>query len=145
MQAPTTTAAPGDREEPTTLARQLCRRVLSAAKTVDDQARITSVSRWDTDNSTLLRINTGLGSPMQLAERLRAVFPLAKVSLTENVVEGTTEAQILVPSDGEQRELARALAEDVPVARRVRAAARGLAVAALVAFCVLVTANALTR
>lgn len=144
MHAPTTTAA-DDRGEATTLARQLCRRVLSTAKTVDDQARITSVSRWDNDNSTLLRISTQLGTPVQLAQTLRRVFPLAKVSLTENVVEGTTEAQILVPSDDEQRDLARALAGDVPLARRTRSLVRALAIAALVAFCVLVTTNALTR
>ena len=145
MQTPTTTPVAGDQQPTTTLARQLCRRVLSTAKAVDDQARITSVSRWDADNSTLLRISTQLGTPVQLAQALRAVFPLAKVSLTENVVDGTTEAQILVPSDDEQRDIARALAGDVPLTKRVRTVVQGLAIAALAAFCILVTANALTR
>lgn len=143
MDDPVTTAGSG--EGTATLARQLCRRVLSTAKTVDDTARITSVSRWDRDNATLLRISTNSGMPVSLADMLRKVFPLAKVALVENVVEGTTEAQILVPSNEEQRDIARSLAEEAPAAQRARTLARGLGLAALVAFCTLVTANALTR
>lgn len=143
MDDPVTTAGSG--EGTATLARQLCRRVLSAAKTVDDTARITSISRWDRDNATLLRISTNSGMPVSLADMLRKVFPLAKVALVENVVEGTTEAQILVPSNEEQRDIARSLAEEAPAAQRARTLARGLGLAALVAFCTLVTANALTR
>ena len=142
MDDPVATAGDG---AGTTLARQLCRRVLSTAKTVDDTARITSVSRWDRDNATLLRISTNSGTPLSLTDMLRKVFPLAKVALVENVVEGTTEAQILVPSNEEQRDIARSLAEEAPAAQRVRTLARGLGLAALMAFCTLVTANALTR
>lgn len=141
MDDPVATAGGGEG----TLARQLCRRVLSTAKTVDDTARITSVSRWDRDNATLLRISTNSGTPLSLADMLRKVFPLAKVALVENVVEGTTEAQILVPSNEEQRDIARSLAEEAPAAQRARTLARSLGLAALVAFCTLVTANALTR
>ena len=86
MDDPVATAGSGEG----TLARQLCRRVLSTAKTVDDTARITSVSRWDRDNATLLRISTNSGTPLSLTDMLRKVFPLAKVALVENVVEGTT-------------------------------------------------------
>ena len=141
MNDPVATAGGGEG----TLARQLCRRVLSTAKTVDDSARITSVSRWDHDNATLLRISAGSGTPFSLADTLRRVFPLAKVALIENVAEGTTEAQILMPSSDEQRDIARSLAEEAPVAQRVRALARGLGLAALLAFCTMATANALTR
>lgn len=125
-----------------TLAQQLCRRVLSTVNTVDDNASITSVSRWDHDNATLVRIRAGKaqsGAPHGIVVALRRAWPLACVSVVENLIEGTTEAQMLVPSHDEQRGLAHQKAFDSTLARRVRVFVRFVALAALLSFVIVVT------
>jgi len=127
-----------------TLAQRLCQRVLSTVSSVDGEAKITSVSRWDHDRATLVRIRSGGdgGAPFGIADALRKRWPLAVVSMVENVMEGVTEAQILVPSREEQHALARERAMRSPTARRLRALARCVALAAALSFVVLATANA---
>ena len=127
-----------------TLAQQLCRRVLNSMHAVDASASITSVSRWDHDNATLVRIRASEaheGAPHGVVAALRQHWPLARVSLVENLVEGTTEAQMLVPSTDEQRMLARDQAFELNGARRARAFAKAVALAALLSFVVLVTSS----
>jgi len=131
-----------------TRAEQLCRRVLSTVSAVDDAASIASVSRWDHDQATLVRVRAGGcasdggGAPFRIVDALRHAWPLAVVSLVENVIEGTTEAQMLVPSRAEQRELARQQALASRGARRLRLVAKVAALAAMLSFVVLATANA---
>lgn len=128
-----------------TLAQKLCRRVLSTVHDVDGNASITSVSRWDHDSATLVRVRAGEangGTPFGLVDALKRAWPLARVSLVENVVEGTTEAQMLVPSREEQRDIARQQAYDSRLARRVRLFAKLATLAATLSFVVLATANA---
>ena len=79
---------------------------------------------------TLVRVRSGAASsassnPASLASALRAAWPLAHVGVVENFIEGTFEAQVVVPPVKEQRELAHAA-----MARRVwagRMATLGLA------------------
>jgi hypothetical protein len=126
----------------TSLARQLCRRVLSTVQTVDNEASITSVSRWDHDNATLVRIRaSGSQTPHGILNALKRAWPLACVSLVENVVEGTTEAQMLVPSRDEQQVLARQQALTAISTRITRAILRLVACATLVSFLVVTTSK----
>lgn len=129
----------------TSLATQLCRRVLSTVQAVDTDASITSVSRWDHDSATLVRIRAG-GSqtPHGILSALKHAWPLARVSLVENVVEGTTEAQMLVPSRDEQQVLARGQALSTTSTRITRLLVRLVACAALVSFAVVTTSNLYT-
>lgn len=131
--------------KPVTLAQQLCRRVLSTVQNVDRDASIASVSRWDHDCSTLVRVRAGqgqTGTPFGILDALKQAWPLARVSLVENIMEGTTEAQMLVPSHDEQREIAHQQAFESRTARRVRNFTKITALAALISFVVLVTADA---
>jgi hypothetical protein len=91
----------------------LCKSILKNVKTFDDEAHITSVSRRDTDvggGGILVRLATNAASPGML-ESLRASWPLASVSMVKNPVDGRTEAQVLLPSDDDQREMAKTLAQ----------------------------------
>lgn len=98
------------------LAKRLCDRVLKTAREVDGEASISTVSKWDVDNATLVRVRSGLSSaqPLALLRALKASFPLATVSSTENLVNGHVEAQILLPSHHEQCDIARELASQLP-------------------------------
>ena len=130
--------------EATTLARRLCQGVLATVSNVDSGATITSVARWERDSATLVRIRAGsdAGAPLGIVHALKQKWPLAVVSMVENVVEGVTEAQLLVPSMEGQRALARDEAMQSPTVRRLRALTRCVALAAVLSFAVLVTANA---
>lgn len=106
-----------------TMAQKLCRRILTTVQSVDADASISSVSKWDNDDSTLVRVRTsGLAtaSTSLIVGALRAAWPLASVSIVENVVDGTSEAQVLVPSLDDQRSIAQQHALDTPLARALR-------------------------
>ena len=133
--AAATTALRAPVSQESTLAQQLCRRVLNTVHSIDARASIASVSRWEHDNSTLVRIRTVHDGSMDgLVSTLRRAWPLARVSLVENMVEGYTQAQILVPSADEQRSLARAQAFENNGARQTRLMAKAVAFAALLSF-----------
>jgi hypothetical protein len=102
-------SAPTDESE--SLAQRVCRRVLRTAQTVDKDASLASVARLDGNaEATLVRVRAGHLStnPASLAAALRAAWPLAHVAVVENYIEGTYEAQVVVPAVKEQRELAHA-------------------------------------
>ena len=90
------------------LAQRICRRVLTTARAIDPGASITSVAQLNEDNdATLVRVATGADvNPASLVARLRSAWPLAHVAVVENYVDGTHEAQVVVPSQTEQRRLA---------------------------------------
>lgn len=92
------------------MARSVCERILERAKQFDDSAQIASVSRRDADDGILVRLATSAGSS-GLVKALREACPLASVCLVENRVCGRTEAQVLLPSETEQRQIAKGLAE----------------------------------
>lgn len=149
MQAPSVDPPPpatrSDGNQHTSLAQRLCRLVLTTAQAADPASRITSVSRWEKDDSTLLRVRTTSAGPFAAAEALRKRWPLANVSIVENLVDGYAEAQILVPSGEEELERARALASSSLVLRRLGLLGRTLGLAAVLCFATMVTANAIVR
>ena len=58
----------------------------------------------------LVRLVTTAGS-LGMVQALRDAWPLASVSLVENLVDGRTEAQVLLPNEAEQRQVAKAIAQ----------------------------------
>ena len=104
---------PSEETQTQTLTQRICRRVLSTAQSVDATATISSVARLEEDNdATLVRLRAGSSSkfdPASLISVLRSAWPLAHVSVVENVIEGTHEAPVVVPSKQEQREIAHAI------------------------------------
>ena len=110
------------------MAEGVCERILSAAKRLDAAAKITSVSRRDADDGILVRLAAHEDKTLALTRALRAAWPLASVSTVENLVNGHTEAQVLLPSEAEQQEIAKSLAERSPLQRPLRLAANVLMV-----------------
>lgn len=63
------------------------------------------------DDGILVRVATKMGQGRSgLVQALRDQWPLASVSLVENLVDGHTEAQVLLPNESEQRHLAKIMA-----------------------------------
>jgi|TARA_B100000809_G_C15124628_1_gene525674 hypothetical protein len=90
----------------------VCENILKRAQQFDEDARISSVSRRDMDDGILVRVATKVGNgPSGLVQALRDQWPLASVSLVQNLVDGHTEAQVLLPNESEQRHLAKIMAQ----------------------------------
>lgn len=115
------------------MAQALCRRVLSVAKGIDDDASISAVTKVLADGGgTLVRVRaSGLDKPSLVASALRAAMPLSVISLVENVVEGTCEAQVLLPELQVQRAIARSEVRARPWAVAMAMISEGLACAAV--------------
>ncbi len=84
--------------------------ILALVKKIDSTSRISSVSRRDADDGVLVRLVTSDDS-LGVLRALRDALPLASVSLVENLVDGRTEAQLLLPNSSEQRTIATHLAQ----------------------------------
>ena len=110
------------------MAEGVCERILNAARRLDAAAKITSVSRRDADDGILVRLAAHKDKTLALTNALRAAWPLASVSTVENLVNGHTEAQVLLPSEAEQQEIAKSLAERSPLQRPLRLVANVLMV-----------------
>ena len=108
------------------MAEGVCEHILSSAKQFDAAAKITSVSRRDVDDGILVRLAAHKDKTAALTKALRAAWPLASVSTVENLVNGHTEAQVLLPSEPEQQEIAKSLALNAPLQRPLRLAANVL-------------------
>ena len=128
-------------EPKTSLAQRLCERVLSTVHQVDSGATISSVSRWESDDSTLVRVKTSTASmSIAMTNALKCAWPLANVSMMESVLDGTTEAQILLPSETEQRCIAYDLVMESPRVRLLRQLTKFVSFAGMMAFVIAVTA-----
>ena len=108
--------------------------ILSKVKEFDAAARVSSVSRRDADDGVLVALETTVDSP-GLLKSLREAWPLANISLVKNVMNGRTQAQVLLPNERDQQEIAKGLARASAWQRPLRLVANGLA-ALLVAACV---------
>ena len=122
------------------LTDRLCSSVLSIARAEDDGARITSMAKWEHDDSTLLRVSADAVTMPSIAAALRRRLPLASVGIVEDVMNGTQQAQLLVPSGADQLRRASAMATETRgvvilggLARALGAAAALVVVAAVVA------------
>jgi hypothetical protein len=123
------------------LAARLGTAVETAARVVDATARISSISRWDHDDSTLLRVSTDTGASFGVADTLRRRWPLATVCVVNDDVNGMTQTQILVPSGEDQRHLASSLASESGMARWLAAVSKVLAAVAVGWFVAVVALN----
>ena len=117
------------------MAGALYERVLEKAREFDAGARISSITRRDADDGVLVRLATGKADSIDLVQSLRVSWPLATVSQVKNLMNGRTETQVLLPNEGEQREIALALARQSTWQRPLRLLANGL-VALLAIACV---------
>lgn len=84
--------------------------ILRRATALDMHASIAGIARRDADDSTLVRIRTSSDTSLGMLEALRAAWPLATVSLVQNLVDGKTEAQMLLPNEEDQLAHAKLLA-----------------------------------
>ena len=109
--------------------------VLQKAQELDAGTRITFVSRRDADDSVLVRLAPTKSDSQPLMQALRASWPLASISLVKNLVNGRTEAQMLLPNEDDQREIAKMLAQQSPLQKPLRLLANSL-IALLALACV---------
>tara|TARA_B100000902_G_C27225211_1_gene871782 strand:+ start:332 stop:724 length:393 start_codon:yes stop_codon:yes gene_type:complete len=108
--------------------------ILQKVKEFDAGARVASISRRDADDGVLVRLDTKTKADGML-QSLREAWPLASVSVVKNLITGRTEAQVLLPNEREQLEIAKSLAHASPWERPLRLLANGL-VALLAVACV---------
>ena len=128
-------------ESTQTLAERLGRGVLNTAQAVDATARISSIARWEHDDSTLLKVSTDSGTPFNVADVLRRRWPLATVSIVHNVISGHREAQVLVPSSVDQFKRANDMAKESSTALWLSLLVRVLGAAAMICFGAIVVSN----
>lgn len=112
-------------------AYRFCESLLEHVRPIDKGAEIASVSRRDYDDATLVRVRTSNEGSSRVLGALRSLLPLARVSLVQNVMSGQTEAQVLLPSAEEKREIAHAMAHQSTVQLYFRVVLRALVVALL--------------
>ena len=95
-----------------TCSSSLCNNILRIVRENDAESRIGSVARLADGLGTLIRVNSGKSSSTEATtSALRTALPLASVSSIENIVTGTSETQVLLPSEEEQRKRAWDLAK----------------------------------
>lgn len=144
MQVPVTapaTTASDDASQPQTLADRLCAAALKTARSVDSSARISSVSRWEHDDSTLLKVRTDSGSSFGVADALRRRWPLASVCTVQDDINGKSETQVLVPTGIDQLYRAHAIAMESSAALWLSLLVRALGITAAICFAVVVVSN----
>ncbi len=139
MEPPVATDVPTS--ESSTLAERLSKGVLNTARAVDASARISSIARWEHDDSTLLKVSTDSGTPFNVADVLRRRWPLATVSIVHNVISGHREAQVLVPSSADQFKRANDMAKESSTALWLSLLVRMLGAAAMISFGAIVVSN----
>ena len=132
-----------DTSQPQTLADRLCAAALRTARSVDGSARISSVAKWEHDDSTLLRVRTESGSSFGVADALRRRWPLATVCTVRDDINGQNETQVLVPTGIDQLHRAHAMAKESGAALWMALLVRALGVAAAICFMVVVASNVL--
>lgn len=124
-----------------TLADRLCNGVLNTARAVDATARISSVAKWEHDDSTLLRVSTESGDPLKVADVLRRRWPLAAVSVVQDMINGNQQTQVLVPNGVDQLRRANDMAKESGVALWLSLLVRIVGLAAALCFAAAVVLN----
>lgn len=102
--------------------------VLDRVRGFDATASITSISRRDLDDATLVRVKTTPSTSAVVLDTLRSALPLATISIVENLVTGSSETQVLLPNERDRAELATRLAHERPGQASLRALLRLLVV-----------------
>jgi hypothetical protein len=81
--------------------------ILTSCRQQDTSAHISSVLR-DSVGRTVVRVRTDpRNNPLVLLKALQKLWPLAKSSVHENALDGTVEAEIVVPREKDERKRAR--------------------------------------
>lgn len=91
------------RENSGTHSNKVAELILSSCRLSDPSAHISSVLR-DSEGRTIVRMRTNPHSnPLVLLRALQKLWPLAKCSVQENALDGTVEAEIIVPREKDER------------------------------------------
>jgi hypothetical protein len=81
--------------------------ILQSCRSKDANARISTILR-DNCGRTVVRVRTGESSDaVSLLKALKDLWPLAKTAVVENQLDGSVEAQIVVPREEDERTYAR--------------------------------------
>lgn len=81
----------------------VAQRVLDACRRDDPDARITYVGR-DEDGRTRVRVHSGGGASVQTLQRsLQRLMPYAKIRTSEDVLDGSVQVEIIVPTSEDER------------------------------------------
>jgi hypothetical protein len=98
-----------------TFCHDVSNRVLKACKTRDPQCVLSSVLR-DSEGRTVVRVRSGdVNNPLSLLHCMTNMWPLAKTAVVENQLDGTVEAQIVIPLLSDERSRARSQAKSLRV------------------------------
>ena len=90
-----------------TFSNRVSELVLSSCRIRDAGAQISSILR-DSQGRTVVRVRTGDGdNPLTLLKALKELWPLASTAVIENALDGSVEAQIVVPRESDERSFAR--------------------------------------
>jgi hypothetical protein len=90
-----------------THANKVAELILGSCRMSDASAHISSVLR-DSEGRTIVRVRTDpTNNPLVLLRALQKLWPLAKCSVQENALDGTVEAEIIVPRERDERDRAR--------------------------------------
>ena len=99
----------------------VAQRVADACRKEDPEARITYVGRDETGR-TRVRVRSGNGASVQVLQRaLQRLMPFAQVRTSEDVLDGSAQAEICVPTVADEYAMARTQAQSL-FAHRVLAA-----------------------
>ena len=96
--------------------------ILQSCRLKDSSARISTILR-DNRGRTVVRVRTGESSDaVSLLRALKDLWPLAKTAVVENQLDGSVEAQIVVPREEDERTYARQRASSSRCAEFLNAA-----------------------
>tara|TARA_B100001175_G_scaffold305176_1_gene302002 strand:+ start:1809 stop:2264 length:456 start_codon:yes stop_codon:yes gene_type:complete len=110
-----------------TFSNRVSELVLSSCRAKDGGARISSVLR-DSAGRTVVRVRSSEESrnPLKLLSALKELWPLAKTAVIENALDGSVEAEIVVPREDDERASARRRARSTRAAAFLWVVARAL-------------------
>ena len=82
--------------------KRLASKVVDLCKTVDSDALVLHISHQP-DESKIIRIKIAPDSSYRIVQILRPYWPFSVVTVIENVLEGTSCAEILFPNEEDER------------------------------------------
>lgn len=95
---------------------RLAESVLRTCKAIDASAHIISILK-DGEGRTSIHLRCADSSPAVLTSALNANWPLSDISITENLLDGVTEAVVGMPAPGQTYRKAKSRAASLAVAR----------------------------
>lgn len=108
-------------------AEGVAQKVIDACRKEDPDARITYVGR-DENERTRVRVRSGKSASVQSLQRaLTRLMPFAKVRTSEDILDGEVVAEIVVPTKGDEYEMALTEAAQHPMLRVANMASVALA------------------